>query len=143
MKKLPVLAEFHYDRVGSFRNGNPFVIAFCYTDPKWSRLPAFIIKGGSNEVSAEIKKRKFPMLVYTTYWRHKQCRTFGPHFENCKEWSINGSSLYITKTDIWKIEGRSFYRGCEVRCNNQIKMIFRRIPRKWLPEYTAILNGEK
>ena len=142
MNKLPVLADFLYDRIGSWRQGNPYCIAFCYSSKKHSVYGApaeFIIKGGSDNVDHEIEKRKFPMLVFRTYWWHGIGRKCHPTFENFRNYTVSGKTPYISGTQPWQMDGRHFYKNYDIRYLNQTWLSLRRIPRKWLPEYDAII----
>jgi hypothetical protein len=142
MNKLPVLADFLYDRIGSWTHANPYCIAFCYSSKKHSGhgSPAeFIIKGGSNDVDHEIEKRKFPMLVFRTYWWHGISRKCNPTFENFRNYTVSGKTPYVSGKQPWKMNGRHFYRNYDIRYLNETWLSLRRIPRKWLPEYDAII----
>lgn len=143
MEKLPVLADFHYDRIGSWSNGNPFCIAFCYTSKQYSRINEFIIKGGLNDVDREIKSRHFPMITFRTFWWRGHSRSIGPTFANFKNYTMTGETPYIAGIHQWKIRGgRYFYKHWELRYMRKIWHTFRRVPRKWLPEFDDIIRAQ-
>jgi hypothetical protein len=140
MKKLPVLANFMYDRIGSWRNCNPFVMAFCITSKKYFATTKFIIKGGSKDVEKEVKKRHVPMVVWWTYWWRGHCRTIGPTFSNFRNYSVTGDNPYVHGIQPWRInQGPRFYRRYEVRYQQKVWFTVRRFPRKWLPEYDQMI----
>jgi hypothetical protein len=143
MKKLPILADFYYDRIGSWRTGNPFCIAFCYTSQRFKKLNEFIIKGGAKNVSQEIAKLKVPMIVFRTYWWHGSSRK-QVTFENFKPNSVSGKKPYICGIQPWRINhGRSFWKCYEIRMCSKVWLTLRRVPRKWLPEYEDMLNSHR
>lgn len=139
MNTLPVLANFLYDRIGSWKHGNPYCIAFCYTNKTYSKVDEFIIKGGIKDVDLEIKKRGFPMLVFRTYWWHGLGRKCSPTFENFERYTVTGKAPHAHGKNPWQMRGRHFYRNYEIRYMNETWVTVRRIPRKWLREYDAIL----
>ncbi len=139
--QLPVLADFDYDRIGSFRQCNPYVIAFCYTSKKYHRLESFIIKGGSQDVTYYIKQLGFPMVVFTTFWRHGRSRRM-VMFENFKHWTATGQTPFVNQIQrrINREKPCYFYRNHEVRFCQRIWFTVRRFPRKWLPEYDEMIE---
>lgn len=142
MKKLPILADFHYDRIGSWRTGNPFSIAFCYTNTKYSRVNEFIIKGGARDVARELKHLYFPMIVFQTYWWHGISRHLNPSFKNFKGYTKTGNYPHVNGLHPWKINHRHFYKYYEIRFMQKVWMTIRRIPRKWLPEYDLMIEAQ-
>lgn len=145
MNKLPVLAEFDYNKIGSFRNGNPYTIAYCYTSEKYHRFPAFIIKGGAKDVDHHIKYLGFPMVVWKTFWRFSRSRNLTPSFENFKDWSASGQMPWIMPENrrIDKRIPRYYYRNWTIKFLGRTWMKFRRFPRKWLPEYEEMLSARR
>jgi hypothetical protein len=145
MNKLPVLADFYYDKIGSFRTGNPFTIAFCYTSPRFHRLESFVVKGGANDVQTYLRDQLgFPMLVHLTFWRHGRGRRLGAQFYNFKQWSNIGDQPYVIPENrrIHKNFpiAKAYYRNFNVHFGGRIWMRVRRLPRKWLPEYNEMLE---
>ena len=59
-KDLPVKKEFDYNPIRSFRDGNPYDVAFCYTHPLYHR--PFIVKGGFQEVRKYLTKLNIPKV---------------------------------------------------------------------------------
>lgn len=142
MNKLPVLVDFDYDKIGSFREGNPFEIAFCYTSPKYYRLESFIIKGGANDVRRQLEAMRIPMVVFRTFWRHGRHRKLSADFVNFKNWTLTGETPHAIPRDrrIDKHKPCYFYRRTEVRFAQRIWLTFRRFPRKWLSEYDQMIE---
>ena len=61
---MEIRKEFHWDKVQSWKRKDPFMFSFIYPmDGK-----PFIIKGGLNDVKAEIKKIKDIAFVLHTEW---------------------------------------------------------------------------
>lgn len=140
-KELKVLAEFSYNPIGSYRLGNPYTIAYCYTNPIYK--PAvdgeFIVKGGNIHVEEYIKKLHIPLLVFRTFWRYKMTRGGNPHFINFDKFSKTGEKPIIHQTNLLKMGGRYFYRNTEIIFMKKTWLYFRRFPRKWLSEYDEML----
>jgi hypothetical protein len=70
---MPLLkcTEFRWSKIGSYTNGNPFTIAFCYpSDGK-----PFVLKGGINIIEPILKGTKVPLVVHQTYWKDGHCRS--------------------------------------------------------------------
>jgi hypothetical protein len=123
---MKVIKEFEYDKIGSWKNGNPFTICFVYT-----KNTSGIIKGGAQQVEDFIKEDiKVPCIAHYTYFYRGQSRR-SVCFENFKRDSVffvydwdspgNGLDLHIPVLHVLKIN------------NEQVKKI-RRIPRKWMKE---------
>lgn len=147
-KELPVLANFPYDPIGSFRNANPYTICFCYTNPMYKPNVngEFIVKGGYKRTSDYIKKLGIPLLVFTTFWRHGRVRHTSPTFVNFKNFSMTGETPHIWGTNWSSIRtqtsNRAFYRNYHVHYMQKIWLTFRRIPRKWIPEYDEMIMAK-
>jgi len=150
MIQLPVVADFPYDRIHSWRDGNPFCIAFCYASPRYTHNQHprhghsnFIIKGGVGDVDLEIKKRHIPMLIFRTLWWRGTSRTMGPSLKNFEHYTPNGASPFVHRLQPWRIiPGPHFYRRYQLRYQNQVYCEMRRFPRKWLPEFDRILDNQ-
>jgi hypothetical protein len=139
--RLSVLADFPYNPIGSFTNGNPYTIAFCYTNPLY--MPAydgrFMVKGGNQSVEDFLRRLHIPMLAFKTFWRYKRARAGYPHFVNFKNFSRSNQEPYIRHTNLVRMDGRSFYRNTDVIYLGKTLLTFRRFPRKWLTEYDAMI----
>jgi len=142
-KELPVLADFDYDRVGSFRYGNPYVIAFCY--PKSENTykgKGFVLKGGIKKVENRIHQIGFPMIVFLTFWRHGRCR-WAPQgrFYNFKDFSVAQKKPFWTSDQTRKNKdtGREYIRRSALFYNGRVVKKMRRVPRKWIPLYDQLL----
>ena len=144
MEKLPVLANFHYDRIGSWRCGNPFSICFCHTDPMYNGTSSFIVKGGSKEVDLYLESRPYPMIVFRTYWWHGHSRHLSPTFQNFRKFTYTGQTPYWHGVGQWRIKnGPYFYKHFELRYCQKVWSRVRRVPRRWLPDYTRIIRTPK
>lgn len=62
--------EFEWNKIGSWANGNPFTIAFCYP----SEGKPFVLKGGYITIKDIVKKSKIPVVTHLTYWHHGESR---------------------------------------------------------------------
>ena len=144
MTQLPVVADFAYDRIHSWRDVNPFCIAFCYAAPRYMHGHSnFIIKGGMGQVEMEIKKRHTPMLVFKTLWWRGVSRTMGPSLKNFEHYTATGNEPFVRRLQPWRIiPGPHFYRRYQLRFENMIYCEVRRFPRKWIPEFDRILNNQ-
>jgi hypothetical protein len=69
--RLHVAKEFPYNIIGSFRDANPFVIAFVY--PRNDK--PCVVKGGCNDVEEYIKVNYPIAFVYETMWKEGKSRT--------------------------------------------------------------------
>jgi hypothetical protein len=71
------VTEFTWDPAGSWRNGNPFTLAFCYP----AEGSPYVLKGGSRTISNVMSKVTIPTVVHMTYWHKGKSRympmTFG------------------------------------------------------------------
>lgn len=144
MKSLYVLKEFPYNQIGSFRDGNPYSIQFCYTNPHFKKsTPSgeFIVKGGSIQVSNYLKRMHIPMVVFISYWRHGQSRGLLPQFINFEFHNTKRIKPFYAPSNYVKMRGRWFYRNFKLMYDGNVATMFRKIPRKWIPEYDTILNG--
>ena len=125
---MKVRKEFDYDIRKSFRNANPFTIAFCYPYPLYDTN--FIVKGGLNDVEKFIKKQNTPIIVHYSMWRHGRSRNI-IRFENFnKKYAFHfiRKEYPKGKMQLIKIEGNLR------RSNREVLATFKRIPRKWLRE---------
>lgn len=141
-KIMAIAGEYGYNPIGSFRMGNPYTIAFCYCDKTFYSSNEFVLKGGVIDVDKKILKLGFPMLVFKTYWCHGRSRGGAwPSFENFKNWSLTSKSPYFSPHDLRRDPKtrKSYYRRWKLSYNGDTMFTFRRIPRKWLPEYSQLL----
>lgn len=94
--KMPVRREFEWNRIGSFRDANGFVIAFCY--PR-AGTP-FIVKGGRLQVEEYIATDKSigPVLCHIAYYWHNNIRDIVYSFfqlpDNIEAWISSDHILY-------------------------------------------------
>lgn len=129
---LRIQKEFPYDRINSFRNGNPYIIKFIYP----SEGKPFIVKGGSRDVDKYINENvSVPAIINVTWWHHGKHRSmWRGHLINIsvrkpvlcpdKNWKYSqfGYEIMAAKSNTFKYE--------------LIKKV-RKMPRCWLKE----LNG--
>ena len=139
---LPVLRDFPYDRIGSFAQNNPYVIAFCY--PRNHRYSGgFVVKGGMKDVE-KVLRRQGPMLVEMTIWRHGLGRTIGPTLYNLDASKPGRGLAYFWGEELRRDPKtrKSYYRRWRLSYKGmKVLPTFRRIPRKWIPEYDQLLEN--
>ena len=70
MQLLPVKAEFPYNPIGSYYNGNPYAIAFVYPQ----KGQAYIVKGGLVDVEAFLIRQTEPCIVHIGYFAKGKAR---------------------------------------------------------------------
>ena len=144
MKKKPmhVMTAYDYDRIGSFRNGNPYAIAFCYCSKTFNKHGEFVIKGGARDVERKLDSLDFPLLVFMSYWRHGRSRFCYPSLKNFKRFSAAESKPYWSPTDYRRDykQWRSFYRKWVLKFCGKTILSVRRVPKKWIPEYDEMLT---
>jgi len=64
------VTDFSWEPEGSWREGNPFTIAFCYP----AEGNPYILKGGSRIITNVMEKTKVPTIVYMSYWHNGNSR---------------------------------------------------------------------
>ena len=149
-KKLKVLKEFDYDPIKSYRNGNPYTIAFVYMQNE-----SFCVKGGANDVHKFILDYTDgkPYIVHKTYFGDGESRWFvsienlsgknqayinGPKWpsENCeREYDFSYGIHYNDNKIIKKV--RNVMRHELIvfsEDGNRFTKKFRRVPRGWIKE---------
>lgn len=123
MKKMKEIT-FEYDRIRSWKDGNPFTIAFVY--PQKSK--PFVLKGGCNDVEFFLRNElKEPAIVNKTYWYR------GSHRGSTIIYNNSNKDIYFCKDEDGKFTLKMF-----IRENNNVFMqiikTVKRIPRKWMKE---------
>lgn len=144
MKNLQILKDFPYDPIGSFRTANPYGIYFCYTNPKYKPSLGngeFIVKGGLNVINHYLARMHIPMIVFPTFWRHGRSRSLTPQFVNFEFHNYQTLKPYFSPTNWTKMHGRCFYRHHKLTYNKEVIAIFRKVPRKWIPEYDKFVGN--
>jgi hypothetical protein len=124
MMKLKVKEAFPWDKIGSYRNANPYSIYFVYPQNE----KPFIIKGGSKDCERFLKAHPNPAIYYYSFW-HK-----GKHRGG---WLTHKFFISISRYD-------SNYRlvnGYILSKGGQVIKRVRRIPRKWIKEYDNFVDG--
>lgn len=141
--KLPVKKEFDYSIIGSYRNVNPFTIAFVY--PKNSK--AYIVKGGLNDVKRYLEADKEPSIRFFTMFHKKKSRTnvkihglnesfsvgfLGPKYpsENIRHDDFHNPYVEKNVRNIMRHELYVGYRSGKTIYKKRL----RKIPRKWMEE---------
>ncbi len=122
MKKLKVALDLPYTKIGSFRNRDPYTIAFVY-HPAGHGV---VLKGGLNMIEVELKSKKTPALVNMTFWYHGRHRSY---------WTLkNVPDVHLSFTFI-KDNIKKYGRPYVILDNkgNVIKKL-RRVPRCWIKE---------
>ena len=132
-KKLPEI-NFPYDRVGSYRNGNPFVIAFCYC----KNGEKFVVKGGHSVVDPYLQNYPVPMIVHRTIWNNKHSRfTAGV---SGRGWP-SGSVFIIRNFKRADKRGWTFKFFIHPSASFRAEFSRRRLPRRWMREFNEITAG--
>jgi hypothetical protein len=120
---MKVIKEFEYDKIDSWRDGNPYTICFMYT-----KNTSGIIKGGAKQVEKFIESDiKVPCIAHFTYF-HRGATRRNVIFKNFKQ-----NRIYFTYDwDSGLCRKENTLSVLRVN-GNEIKKI-RRIPRKWMKE---------
>lgn len=153
-KEMPVRKEFSYSPIRSWRNGNPFVIAFVYT----RKDEAFIVKGGLTDVELWLENfsKNTPCFVHLGFWKDKSCRhtqfkIFGlalRYSSYCFQgWPRENKSYYDDQFNLKVVKNvRNIYRHRLVIYDKNgdgrtalFEKSFRRLPRKWLKEFDKFI----
>lgn len=138
-KDLPVREEFEYNPIGSFRDMNPYDVAFCYPHPLYHR--PFIVKGGHRKIQEYLKKLNIPMVVHHTLYRKGNHRTI-------VEFYGVESRIYISRSYGPWSGGllRREKRYELVKIDNEGRRLlaeFKRVPRRWIRELNLYLTTER
>lgn len=142
-QELPVKAEFDYNPIGSYRDVNPYDIAFCYPHPLYHR--PFIVKGGNQDVRKYLKKLNIPMVVHHTYYQR------GNHRRIVELYGVE-KGLYISKKFTYDdgkyLISKKFQLTASAsprrgRRNRKILAEFKRIPRRWIRELNLYVTVER
>lgn len=132
-KKLPVKKEFDYNPIGSYRDVNPYDVAFCYPHPLYHR--PFIVKGGHNDINKYLKKLNIPMVVHHTFYkgtRHRRIiELYG--IEKGLRISKNYNFAGSDPSERYKL-GK--YGG-------DVLAEFKRIPRRWIRELNLYVTVKR
>ncbi|MFA7219033.1 MAG: hypothetical protein WC119_00710 [Synergistaceae bacterium] len=149
-KELAVKKEFPYNVIHSWRDGNPFTIAFVY--PK--KGEPFIVKGGANDVNPFLGTLKTPCIAHIGYWKGNKCRYNGIKFfgfnsrykiycqsrwpkENRKTYDDIGNPI-ITKS-VRNVFRHRLMVFDERAIGEVFNKSFRHVPRKWIKELDQFL----
>lgn len=120
---LPVRKEFPYDVKRSYRDSNPFVIAFVYS--RYSK--PYVLKGGNNDVEYYLRGKE-PAVAHVTFWKEKWFKT-SIRFYNFKH-ELNHTDEARIVFGLRKKHAIYTWRdGEKVLIAN-----FRRVPRKWIKQ---------
>lgn len=138
MEKFATRGNFFYNRIGSYSQMNPYMIAYVYPRDE----APFIVKGGCNDVDKVIKNYKKPAVVHESYWQHGKAR-----YVHVK--SINTGlelSIFPKTQKRTKVSCGSYKIGTIMKLidNKQkdkyghgktvLEKRIRRIPRSWIKE---------
>jgi hypothetical protein len=145
-KTLKIAKEFTYDKIGGYRKGNPFTIAFVYPQSG----EACIVKGGLNDVQKYVKEN-YPIAIINYQFFHKGQHR-GYH-------SINGEKegYYISfKKSAPSYRQQEYNSGfgysakqghrCQVTVRHYenesgFKKELRRLPRCWMKELNPYVGA--
>jgi len=130
---FPVKKEFPYTRFGSFRNENPYTIAFIY--PQVSE--PYIVKGGYQNVREEYDRICQPAIVHETKWYH------GSHRTTIRLFNLPSNIEIFERS-----KNCTFFSACNKHIkwaivNKKTSFIhpLRRLPRKWIQELDQFTWG--
>lgn len=131
-QKLPVKKEFDYNPIGSYRDVNPYDIAFCYPHPLYHR--PFIVKGGVKYTRKYLRKLNIPMVVHHTFYQR------GRHRRLVQLYGVD-INLQISKDfyheNVKKFQLKRFGDKREVLAE------FKRIPRRWIRELNLYVTVKR
>lgn len=129
MSKLTVVKEFPYNPIHSFKDGNPFTIAFVY--PKDGR--PFCLKGGANDVEKWLEKNMSDRnyLLHETWWRDKRSRSSIKIYLHRKEYQayIFRDTVHLPLKD-WPRETIMKQRGRKISVRKDGKTVFEKHVRR-------------
>ncbi len=129
MHTLKVKKEFEWNKIGSYKHGNPYSIIWAY--PRNGE--PYIIKGGANDCQNYIRALQEPIMYYTSYWKNGRQRG---------RWGVVGikTHIYFHRRSKKKINNSPTNHSWDIRkegmfdnSSNHI-LYLRRVPRKWLKE---------
>jgi hypothetical protein len=101
MERFEVKFDWPYTRIGSWTNGNPYTIAFCY--PIESK--PYVLKGGCNNINKYLDSLKEPTLVNKTFWHQGKTRYASYRFFGIKNVYVDESYVkeHSRKRNGWSI----------------------------------------
>jgi len=141
-KQLTVAKEFAYNKIGSFRNANPYTIAFVY--PQVGE--ACVIKGGLNDVKKYAEKNYPIAIVKYTFFskgKHRGYYRFNGEKDGYYIRFIKSAPSYKAQPEEWGFPAKEGHR-CQVSVSGPFlsgvgrqevfKKELRRLPRRWMKE---------
>jgi hypothetical protein len=145
-KDLPVKKEFRYNPIRSFRDVNPYDMAFCYPHPLYDK--PFIVKGGHQDVREYLKFLNIPIIAHHTLYRKKSHRTvYGLY---CID-----KNIQIRRDYRWEEETRKYRKATRYNLllhkknmhgfMEKVKVLatLKRIPRRWIRELNLYVTTER
>jgi len=131
-ENFPIEKEFEYNKIGSWYDGNPYTIAFCY--PK--DFSPFIVKGGIIDVRSHIEKKmlgKAFLVYYTMFWKGKTRTIIDIYLGNTKNSAyLRNRENLCNKHQHYQLI--VFLKNTNVSGTLSFEKWFRRPPRKWIKE---------
>lgn len=138
-KDLPVRKEFEYNPIGSFRDVNPYDVAFCYPHPLYHR--PFVVKGGVKDTRKYLRKLNIPMVVHHTFYQR------GRHRRLVQLYGVD-KKLQISKDFSYDHENAKYltarkYQLKRFGSKREVLAEFKRIPRRWIRELNLYVAVER
>lgn len=131
-KKLPVRKEFDYNPIGSYRDVNPYDVAFCYPHPLYHK--PFIVKGGVKDTRKYLRKLNIPMVVHHTFYQR------GRHRRLVQLYGVD-KRLQISK-DFYHENAKRFQLK-RFGDKREVLAEFKRIPRRWIRELNLYVTVKR
>lgn len=140
-KDLPVREDFAYSPRGSYRNFNPYDVAFCYPHPLYDR--PFILKGGHQDIRKYLKKMNIPMIVHHTFYKKGNRRIVYEFY--CVEKGIQIQKRYNFSPETKKYLYSRYFELTLFNFTNPKKVLakFKRVPRRWIRELNLYVTTER
>ena len=143
-KDLPVRKEFEYNPIGSFRDVNPYDVAFCYPHPLYHR--PFIVKGGVRDTRKYLRKLNIPMVVHHTFYQRGKHRRLVQLYGVDKRLQISKDFSYDQENENVYLKSRKFQLkrlGKGLGDKREVLAEFKRIPRRWIRELNLYVTVER
>ena len=143
-KTLKIAKEFPYNKLGSYREANPFTIAFVYPQSG----EACVVKGGLNDVQKYVEAN-YPIAIINYQFfhkgKHRGYYRFNGEKDGChisfkksapsyRQQEYNGGFGYSAKQGHrCQVTVTCYEKGCKKE-GKGFKKELRRLPRCWMKE---------
>jgi len=139
-KDLPVQKEFEYNPVRSFRDGNPYTMAFCYPHPLYHR--PFVVKGGFKDCNEYLKTLDYPIFVHLVFYYKGSTRRIFKFYQLDSNLALNEQVSFPPKKKgkrLWEL----YLRGSGLGVRTKTLATFKRVPRRWIRELNLYVKAER